>query len=140
MPIHSADWRQGTRFQRSPPPMGKPIPWRTSPIATCSSCSSHAINCPYVTGSDEVTQEDGGALQQEGRSVYRPSTRTARTLNPTDDFAHMVERMKEHSFPWIYARDLSQEVALGVRSLERRRTSTYSTRIGSSCTPVRGSG
>ena len=31
--------------------------------------------------------------------------------NPTDDFDQMVLRMKEHNFPWIYARDASQEVA-----------------------------
>jgi hypothetical protein len=31
--------------------------------------------------------------------------------HPNDDFVHMVERMKQHHFPWIYARDKSQDVA-----------------------------
>ena len=31
--------------------------------------------------------------------------------HPTDDFDHMVERMNEHRFPWVYARDKSQDVA-----------------------------
>jgi len=28
-----------------------------------------------------------------------------------DDFEHMVARMKEHAFPWVYLRDESQDVA-----------------------------
>ena len=32
-------------------------------------------------------------------------------FDSTDDFDQMVLRMKEHNFPWIYARDGSQEVA-----------------------------
>jgi hypothetical protein len=28
-----------------------------------------------------------------------------------DDFAHMVARMKEHAFPWVYLYDESQDVA-----------------------------
>jgi len=31
--------------------------------------------------------------------------------NPTDDSDHMLERMKTHHFPWVYARDKSQQVA-----------------------------
>lgn len=31
--------------------------------------------------------------------------------HPTDDFAHMVERMREHRFPWVYVRDITQETA-----------------------------
>ncbi len=32
--------------------------------------------------------------------------------NATDSFQHMVERMAEHAFPWLYLHDESQEVAL----------------------------
>ena len=31
--------------------------------------------------------------------------------NAEDDFRHMVERMGEHKFPWVYLRDETQEVA-----------------------------
>jgi len=34
-----------------------------------------------------------------------------------DDFSHMVERMKEHRFPWVYLYDESQEVALAYGAL-----------------------
>ena len=29
----------------------------------------------------------------------------------TDDFEHMMARMSEHRFPWVYARDKSQDAA-----------------------------
>jgi len=31
---------------------------------------------------------------------------------PEDDFAHMVQRMQEKKFPWVYLYDENQEVAL----------------------------
>ncbi|MEZ4657455.1 MAG: redoxin family protein [Caldilineaceae bacterium] len=37
--------------------------------------------------------------------------------HPDDDFPHMVQRMKEHNFPWVYLRDESQEVALAYGAL-----------------------
>jgi hypothetical protein len=30
---------------------------------------------------------------------------------PEDSFEHMVKRMEEHRFPWVYLRDESQEIA-----------------------------
>jgi hypothetical protein len=36
---------------------------------------------------------------------------------PEDDFAHMVSRMEQHKFPWLYLRDESQEVALAYGAL-----------------------
>ena len=37
--------------------------------------------------------------------------------HPTDDFDHMVTRMNEHHFPWVYTRDKSQEVAVAYGAL-----------------------
>ncbi|MFC2091011.1 redoxin family protein, partial [Bacteroidota bacterium] len=34
-----------------------------------------------------------------------------------DDFDHMVERMKEHKFPWVYLYDESQEIAMAYGAL-----------------------
>jgi hypothetical protein len=36
---------------------------------------------------------------------------------PEDDFPHMVARMKEKRFPWLYLRDESQKVALAYGAL-----------------------
>jgi hypothetical protein len=36
---------------------------------------------------------------------------------PEDDFEHMVARMQEHKFPWVYLRDETQEVALAYGGL-----------------------
>jgi hypothetical protein len=37
--------------------------------------------------------------------------------HPEDDFPHMVERMKEKKFPWVYLRDETQETALAYGAL-----------------------
>ncbi len=60
-------------------------------------------HCPFVVGSDELTRATAEKFQDKA--------------NPTDDFDQMVLRMKEHNFPWIYARDASQEVALAYGAL-----------------------
>jgi hypothetical protein len=36
---------------------------------------------------------------------------------PEDSFAHMVERMNRHGFPWLYLYDESQEIALDYGAL-----------------------
>ena len=36
---------------------------------------------------------------------------------PEDDFDHMVKRMEEKKFPWIYLHDESQEIALAYGAL-----------------------
>ncbi len=41
----------------------------------------------------------------------------SKKTHPEDDFAHMVERMKTHRFPWVYLYDESQEVALAYGAL-----------------------
>ena len=35
----------------------------------------------------------------------------SRNTYAEDDFPHMVERMREHQFPWVYLHDETQEVA-----------------------------
>ncbi len=67
-------------------------------------------HCPYVTGSDEVTRATAETYASRGVSfVAINSNDTA--AHPDDDFDHMVARMKEHRFPWVYLHDQTQDVA-----------------------------
>ena len=67
-------------------------------------------HCPYVTGSDEATRET--AEKFGGRGVrFVAINSNSRHTYPEDDFPHMVERMREHKFPWIYLHDETQDVA-----------------------------
>ena len=67
-------------------------------------------HCPFVVGSDELTRATAEKFQDKGVTFIGINSNSEKT-NPTDDFDQMVLRMKEHNFPWIYARDASQEVA-----------------------------
>ena len=67
-------------------------------------------HCPFVVGSDEVTRATAEKFQDKGVAFIGINSNSEKT-NPTDDFDQMVLRMKEYNFPWIYARDASQEVA-----------------------------
>ena len=67
-------------------------------------------HCPYVLGSDEVTRATAERFRGKGVAFIGINSNSENT-NPTDDFAHMVERMKTHHFPWVYTRDRSQQVA-----------------------------
>ena len=67
-------------------------------------------HCPYVLGSDEVTRATAERFRDKGVAFIGINSNSENTY-PTDDFAHMVERMKTHRFPWVYARDKSQQVA-----------------------------
>lgn len=73
-------------------------------------------HCPYVVGSDEVTRQTAEKYADQGVKFVGINANSART-HPDDDFPHMVERMQEHSFPWVYLRDESQEVALAYGAL-----------------------
>ena len=73
-------------------------------------------HCPYVVGSDEVTRATVERFKDQGVSFIGINSNSEKTY-PTDDFDHMVARMNEHHFPWIYARDQSQEVALAYGAL-----------------------
>lgn len=67
-------------------------------------------HCPFVTGSDEVTRQTVKKFQDRGVAFIGINSNSKNTYQE-DDFDHMVERMEEKDFPWVYARDRSQEVA-----------------------------
>jgi peroxiredoxin len=67
-------------------------------------------HCPYVTGSDEITRATVERFAAQSAAFLGINSNSEHTY-AEDDFAHMVARMKEHQFPWIYARDESQDVA-----------------------------
>jgi peroxiredoxin len=67
-------------------------------------------HCPFVTGSDEVTRQTAEKFAPQGVRFVAINSNSENTY-PEDDFAHMVERMKAHRFPWVYLRDQSQEIA-----------------------------
>ena len=73
-------------------------------------------HCPYVTGSDEVTRATVERFKDKGVAFVGINSNSEKT-HPTDDFDYMVERMNAHHFPWIYARDKSQEVAMAYGAL-----------------------
>ncbi len=67
-------------------------------------------HCPYVIGSDPVTRKTAETYADKGVTfVAINSNDTA--VHPDDDFAHMVQRMEEHKFPWVYLRDEEQAIA-----------------------------
>jgi peroxiredoxin len=67
-------------------------------------------HCPFVTGSDEVTRATAERFKDKGVVFIGINSNSENTYQ-TDDFDHMVSRMNEQKFPWVYARDKSQEVA-----------------------------
>lgn len=68
-------------------------------------------HCPYVTGSDESTRATADKFKDQGVAFIGINSNSANTY-PDDDFPHMVERMENEKFPWIYCHDESQEVAM----------------------------
>jgi len=67
-------------------------------------------HCPFVTGSDESTRATVNRFKGRGVAFIGINSNSENT-NPADGFDHMVERMNANHFPWVYARDKSQEVA-----------------------------
>jgi peroxiredoxin len=67
-------------------------------------------HCPYVIGSDEVTRQTAEKFAPQGVKFVGINSNSKNTY-PEDDFAHMVARMNEHKFPWLYLYDEPQEVA-----------------------------
>ena len=67
-------------------------------------------HCPYVVGSDEVTRATAEKFAAQGVKFVGINANSANT-HPNDDFDHMVERMAEQTFPWLYLRDESQATA-----------------------------
>lgn len=73
-------------------------------------------HCPYVTGSDETTRATAGRFKDKGVQFIGINANSENT-HAEDSFAHMVERMNENHFPWVYARDKSQKAALAYGAL-----------------------
>ncbi len=73
-------------------------------------------HCPYVVGSDEVTRATVEKYAPSGVTFVGINSNSKKT-HPDDDFDHMVSRMEEHNFPWLYLYDESQEIALAYGAL-----------------------
>jgi len=73
-------------------------------------------HCPYVIGSDEVTRKTADSFTSEGVKFVGINSNSKNTY-PEDDFEHMVSRMEEQNFPWVYLYDESQEIALAYGAL-----------------------
>lgn len=67
-------------------------------------------HCPYVIGSDEATRASADRFADRGVRFIGINSNNAET-HPSDDFDHMKQRMDQLDFPWVYARDESQDVA-----------------------------
>src|SRR4029077_11494125 len=73
-------------------------------------------HCPYVVGSDEVTRQTAEKYAPRGVRFVGINA-NSETTHPDDDFAHMVTRMEEQHFPWLYLRDGAQDAALAYGAL-----------------------
>ena len=67
-------------------------------------------HCPYVTNSDELTRKTVEKFQPKGVTFVGINSNSANTY-AEDSFEHMVKRMDQHKFPWLYLHDESQDVA-----------------------------
>ncbi|MFS0727130.1 thioredoxin family protein [Paenibacillus sp. 1P07SE] len=67
-------------------------------------------HCPFVVGSDEVTRATALKYEEQGVRFVGINANSVNT-HPDDSYEHMVKRMAEQQFPWVYLRDESQEVA-----------------------------
>jgi len=67
-------------------------------------------HCPYVIGSDGVTRKTVEKFAPEGVKFVGINSNSKNTY-AVDDFEHMVARMEEHKFPWLYLYDEPQAVA-----------------------------
>lgn len=65
-------------------------------------------HCPYVLGSDEMTRHTADTFASRGVQFVAINSNSANTY-PEDDFEHMVKRMKEKKFPWVYLYDEKKE-------------------------------
>jgi len=67
-------------------------------------------HCPYVLGSDEVTRQTAERFAPQGVRFVAINSNSRHT-HPEDSFDHMVARMEQLKFPWVYLYDESQMVA-----------------------------
>jgi len=74
-------------------------------------------HCPYVIGSDEVTRATVLKYAPQGVRFVGINANAVST-KPEDSFEHMVARMAEHGFPWLYLHDETQQTALAYGALK----------------------
>lgn len=67
-------------------------------------------HCPYVLGSDENTRAVAQRFADRGVRFVGINSNSRNTY-AEDDFEHMVIRMEQQRFPWIYLHDEPQTVA-----------------------------
>ena len=67
-------------------------------------------HCPYVIGSDAITQRTAEKFKSRGVTFVAINSNSKNTY-PEDSFEHMVQRMQHHHFPWLYLHDATQDVA-----------------------------
>jgi len=73
-------------------------------------------HCPFVIGSDEETRKTVEKFKPQGVEFVAINSNSKITY-PDDSFEHMIKRMNENIFPWLYLYDESQEVALAYGAL-----------------------
>lgn len=78
-----------------------------SPILAIFFTCNH---CPYVIGSDEVTRATAKKFISQGVKFVGINSNSPNTYE-ADSFQHMIERMDEQKFPWLYLHDASQDIA-----------------------------
>ena len=67
-------------------------------------------HCPYVLGSDENTHQLALRYKTKGVDFVAINSNSANTYRE-DDYEHMVKRMQQYHFPWVYLHDETQEIA-----------------------------
>ncbi len=67
-------------------------------------------HCPFVLGSDDVTRQTADTYADQGVAFVGINSNSEKTY-AEDSFEHMVKRMEDEQFPWVYLRDKSQDVA-----------------------------
>ena len=67
-------------------------------------------HCPYVIESDEVTRQTVEKFGPRGVKFVGINSNSPNT-HESDSFENMVKRMEEHSFPWLYLYDETQDIA-----------------------------
>ena len=100
------------------------LPSTTGKTYTLADFAEHPVlvvaftcnHCPFVKESDEAIRQLVERFGPEGVGFAFINSNSANTYEE-DSFDNMVERMKEHRFPWIYLHDASQEVAVAYGAL-----------------------
>jgi peroxiredoxin len=74
-------------------------------------------HCPYVKGSDEVTRKTAEKFAARGAKFVGINS-NSQNIHEEDSFEHMVKRMEEYKFPWVYLYDETQDAARAYGALK----------------------